>query len=215
MRTLATAGASTIVLWPDQVLAYALAVVVVLLAVQPFPYSSRIISFCLALGWVWMGISYHVLNFAYASSAAYWLGVLLVAQGLVFFGYGVLFPRLVFEFRLNKTALVGVLFVVYVLVFYPLLGYLFANAYPQGRIFGLPALPTIVFTFGILLWTIRPVPWGVVVIPTLWSLIGFGVYALSAPVALASLTAAFVGSVVIVLNNGIRWNYWTPWRSGE
>ena len=53
---------------------------------------------------------------------------------------------------------------------------MFANdlghVYPQTPTFGLPC-PTVIFTFGILLFSITRVRWYVMFIPFLWSLIGF------------------------------------------
>jgi hypothetical protein len=55
---------------------------------------------------------------------------------------------------------------------YPLLGYLQGHIYPAAPTFGLPC-PTTIFTFGILLWTDKKLPVITLVIPFLWSLIGF------------------------------------------
>jgi hypothetical protein len=58
------------------------------------------------------------------------------------------------------------------LLIYPVLGYFLGHVYPHSPTFGLPC-PTTIFTFGLLLWADNKVPKYLLVIPLLWSLIGF------------------------------------------
>jgi hypothetical protein len=46
------------------------------------------------------------------------------------------------------------------------------RGYPAGPTFGLPC-PTTIFTFGIFLYVIHGVRWYMIIIPLLWSIIGF------------------------------------------
>ena len=62
--------------------------------------------------------------------------------------------------------------IAYSLVLYPLLGYSIGHIFPRSQTFGVPC-PTTIFTFAMLLWQREPVPFYVVAIPLLWSLIGF------------------------------------------
>jgi hypothetical protein len=55
---------------------------------------------------------------------------------------------------------------------YPTLGYFLGHIYPKSPTFGLPC-PTTIFTFGLLLWTDVKLPKTILIIPFLWSLVGF------------------------------------------
>jgi len=52
------------------------------------------------------------------------------------------------------------------------LGYNLGHVYPYSPTFGLPC-PTTIFTFGILLFTNEKMPVHLLIIPLLWSVIGF------------------------------------------
>jgi hypothetical protein len=133
---------------------------------------SRVIAGILAFLWLWTGLAYHIAFFADINPAAKLFGVFNVLQGMVFLTYGVVRARLTFGFRPDARGIVGALLIFYALVIYPVLGYWFDHVYPKSPTFGLPC-PTTIFTFGILLWTVGKVPRAILVIPFLWSLIGF------------------------------------------
>ena len=69
--------------------------------------------------------------------------------------------------------MVGWAFVVYAMVVYPIIGALSGHGYPNSPAFGLVPCPTTIFTFGLLLWSDRKVPKYLLVLPFVWSLIGF------------------------------------------
>ena len=66
----------------------------------------------------------------------------------------------------------GIILVVFALVVYPLLGYASGHRYPFSPTFGLPC-PTTIFTFGMLLMANKKFPVAILIIPFLWSIIGF------------------------------------------
>jgi hypothetical protein len=61
--------------------------------------------------------------------------------------------------------------ILYALILYPIVGSLLGHVYPSSPTFGLPC-PTTIFTFGMLLWVRKP-PLIVLIIPVLWSIVGF------------------------------------------
>jgi hypothetical protein len=61
--------------------------------------------------------------------------------------------------------------VAYALVVYPLIGYAAGQRYPATPTFGLPC-PTVIFTFGVLLWATPRIPLRLLVIPALWAMLG-------------------------------------------
>jgi len=97
---------------------------------------------------------------------------LFVAQGVYFGMAGVLQGRLSFGFRRNLRQGVGLLFVLYATLAYPMIGRFAGHAYDELPMFGVTPCPVTIFTFGLLLLAIRPLPGLALVIPLLWSLIG-------------------------------------------
>lgn len=156
--------------WPMQMVLILAGVIAPYLAVRK--QSGRPISVILAFLWLWMGVVYHILNFAGINKAAYVFGVLFIFQAGVFLYYGVFKNSLSFGYRADGYGVTGLVLLIYALVIYPALGYMLGHVYPQSPTFGLPC-PTTIFTFGILLWTDKRVPLMVLVIPFLWSIIGF------------------------------------------
>ena len=158
--------------WPTQVFMVLLAAVAIFLAVKKTAYSNKIISLVLTFFWLWMGIAYHITFFAAINKAAYIFGVLYILQGLIFLYAGVIRSRLSFEFASNFYGVMGTLFIIYALAIYPTIGHAYGHVYPKNPTFVLPC-PTTIFTFGILIWAQKPFPKYVLVIPLLWSIIGF------------------------------------------
>ena len=141
-------------IYPLQWLLLILAVLAVILAVKPRPFSSRLIAGYLALLWLWMGVAYHFFFFTHINKAAYIFGLLCVIQALIFLFTGVVRDGLEFRARLGISSLVGGILIIYGLIIYPALGYLFGHVYPQSPTFGAPC-PTTIYTLGLLIWTGR------------------------------------------------------------
>ena len=159
-------------IWPVQAGAYLLGLGGLAVAVWPVQGSDRIVSSILGAFWLWMGAAYHLTFFRPINPAALGFGIAFLAQGLLFLAVGVVRRRLVFAFRADVYGWTGALFVGYALAIYPALGGLLGHGYPQAPMFGVAPCPTTIFTFAVLLWTVRPVPLWLLVIPGLWSLIG-------------------------------------------
>lgn len=158
--------------FPMQIVLLAAALLAILLIVKTSSKSSKIVAAILSFLWLWMGIVYHWLFFSRINRAALIFGAVFILQSAIFFYAGVIQDSLAFRFHLDASGIAGVLLVLYALVMYPLLGLLFHHTYPYTPTFGLPC-PTVIFTFGMLLWTDKKVSLYVLVIPSLWSLIGF------------------------------------------
>jgi hypothetical protein len=158
--------------YPMQILLNLLAIATVVLAIRQRKFSNRIITVILAFFWLWMGIVYHFLFFSRINKAAYFFGALSVAQAIILLLDGVRRNRLSFRARWNSSGFTGALLIAYAVFFYPLLGYFSEHEFPSSPIFGVPC-PTTIFTFGVLLWTDKRVPLRLLIIPLLWSFIGF------------------------------------------
>jgi hypothetical protein len=70
-------------IWPAQIVATLLDLIVVALAVRPRAGSDRFIGFVLATAWLWTGAIYHVEHFARINFIAPLFGFLFVAQAVL------------------------------------------------------------------------------------------------------------------------------------
>lgn len=187
--------------WPAQVLLIVLALAATYFSIFNKSYSNKIIVSILAFLWLWMGVVYHLIFFSSINKAAIIFGALFIIHGLLLFYFGIIKDKLKFQFSLNKYGITGIVLTTFALVVYPLLGYWLAHVYPLSPTFGLPC-PTTIFTFGILLFSSSRIPFIVIIIPAIWSIIGF-----SAAVSLGMkedtglLIAGFVGTIMIIYRN--------------
>ena len=158
--------------FPMQIVFYLLALLAVYYTTRKKTVSDRLVTAILGFFWLWMGLAYHLLYFTSINKAAYLFGGVFILQGLLFLYVGIIGKQLSFSYPGKTRGIVGALLITYALIIYPVVGSLQGHAYPAGPTFGLPC-PTTIFTFGLLLWADRPVPKFILIIPLLWSLIGF------------------------------------------
>jgi len=160
-------------IWPAQAVAFILVILLLFMAFKSRESGSSTVNLILALYWFWMGAVYHIGFFSEINPAAYLFGALFILQGFGFITLIWLKYDLIYTFRKDVYGLIGGLLMLYALAIYPLLGYLFGHGYPRAPMFGVAPCPTTIFTFGILLWTRGRVPYWLLIIPGLWSVIGF------------------------------------------
>ena len=158
--------------WPMQIVCNLLALLVIILPIRKNQKADNFISLILAFFWIWMGIMYHYAFFTTINKAAYVFAGIFVLQGILFFYIHFFKQGLSFRFSNDLYGLTGSLFMVYALIIYPVLGYFSGHIYPSSPTFGLPC-PTTIFTFGILLWSGKKLPVVLLLIPLIWSVIGF------------------------------------------
>jgi uncharacterized protein DUF6064 len=159
-------------IWPAQVIAYLLGGIAVVALFGKSERSDRIVAAVLATMWAWTGFAYHLAFFTTINKAAYVFGALFAIQAFALANVGVFHHRIFFGLRPSPTAWVGIFFVVYAAMLYPLVGMVAGHLYPELPMFGVTPCPVTIFTFGMLLLTQYPPPALLLVIPGLWSLIG-------------------------------------------
>jgi Family of unknown function (DUF6064) len=95
-------------------------------------------------------------------------------QGAMLLWFGAIRRELTFKAGLDLYGSVALALVAYAAVLYPMFSYLDGHFFPASPAFGLGTVPcpTTIFTFGLLLWTSGRVPKAVLVVPTLWALMG-------------------------------------------
>ena len=157
-------------IFPIQIIFYLLASIASFLLLNNT--GSRIIGLILSFFWFWIGIAYHIIYFSKINKAAYLFGSLFILQGIIFFIYGIYSNKLILRNNKNILNKAGIIFILYALIIYPLLGYFLGRHYPYSITIGLPC-PTTIFTFGILLFTEKKIPFAVLIIPLIWSIMGF------------------------------------------
>ncbi len=183
--------------WPAQILLNAFALAAVVLAFVNKVYAGKIISYILAFLWFWMGLIYHISFFSAVNPAAYVFGGGFIAQGAFFHWFGGFKNRIVYRARFDVRGSIGALLIVYALLIYPLLGYWIGHVYPHSPTFGAPC-PTTIFTFGMLLWTEGKTPRYLLIIPALWSLLGFSAaLTLGIQEDIGLLIAGIVGTAIL------------------
>jgi hypothetical protein len=106
------------------------------------------------------------------NKAAYIFAALFIFQGCYLIYAGVYRDQIRFGLRPVIATGVGISFVVYAVIVYPLIGVATGHRYPEMPMFGVTPCPVTIFTFGMLLLTLRPVPSWLFVIHFVWSLIG-------------------------------------------
>jgi hypothetical protein len=159
-------------IWPAQIPLYLLGIAVVIIAAFRLAWSGRLALGSLALYWIWMGALYHLAFFRRINPVAAVFGALFIVQGILF-----VVPAargsVSFGPPQGWRGILGTVFIAYALVVYPLIGALTGHAYPRAPLFGVAPCPTAIFTFGILLWARNRVGIYLLIIPFLWSLVGF------------------------------------------
>ena len=187
--------------FPLQIVFYLIAFISIYLIFKPNGRNGKIISAVLSFFWLWIGIVYHIIFFSTINKVAYFFGTLFIIQGVLFAIYGIVKCNLLFEYRNNIYNYIGVIFILYALIIYPILGHLFGHQYPNSPTFGLPC-PTTIFTFGMLLFVNKKISILILIIPMLWSIIGFGAALnLSIYEDYGLLIAGVLGFVLLLIQN--------------
>lgn len=165
--------AYNIAIWPVQLFAYGMAALMIYLLIKNERSSDLYLNGLLCLFWIWTGIVYHIIFFTRVNPAAPVFGALFILQGIAFLTAAASGVKLRYGFRKDIYSVTGMIFILYSIIIYPLLGYSFGHVYPQSPVFGVAPCPTTIFTFGILLQANAKIPVWLIVIPGVWSLIGF------------------------------------------
>jgi hypothetical protein len=159
-------------IWPIQIVANLLGGIAVAFLFGETRKADMLIAGSLAAMWLWTGVGYHAISFSAINNAAFLFAALFIVQGFYFIYAGVYHHQLRFGVRWSLATGTGAALLVYAAILYPLIGVATGHRYPAMPTFGVTPCPVTIFTFGMLLLTIRPVPRWLLVIPFVWSLIG-------------------------------------------
>jgi hypothetical protein len=188
-------------IFPLQIVFYLIAFSSVYLLFKPIKNNGKIVSAILSFFWLWIGVIYHLMFFTEINKAAYLFGILFIIQGLLFLLNGVIKDNITYEYRNTVFNNFGIIFIAYGLIVYPILGHLLGHRYPYSPTFGLPC-PTAIFTFGVLLFINKKISVLIIIIPLLWSLIGFSAaYNLTIYEDYGLLIAGVLGFIFLTVSN--------------
>ena len=127
--------------------------------------------------------------------------MLFIVEGALLLYFGVMKKQVGFSLTQNRYALIGLFLIVYAMVIYPVIGTYLGHGYPRSPTFGLPC-PTTIFTFGIFLMADKKFPLILLVIPLIWSIIGFfAALSLGISEDYMLLVAGVAGTALIVMKN--------------
>jgi len=156
-------------IWPAQWLAYALGIVLTVVAWRGREGAARTVATALGILWAWTGVAYHWLHFASINPAAYIFGAAFVLQAALLLVVA-LRPFAWRRARGVRRA-AGLAAILYALLVYPLLGLVLGHGWPAMPAFGVAPCPLTLFTLGLLLLAANAPLW-LFAIPLLWSVIG-------------------------------------------
>jgi hypothetical protein len=158
--------------FPFQLIFIIIGIVSVFLIHGKKDITSKLITGFLGFLWLWIGIVYHVVFFTSINKAAYGFGGLFIIQGVLMI-IELFKNRLEFEFKGSVIQYFGYFFIVFGLFIYPIISYFLEGSFEKTISLGLPC-PTTIFTFGFFMLTKARFPKYLLIIPTLWAIIGTG-----------------------------------------
>jgi len=187
--------------FPMQIIFYLSAIIIIYILFKEIKGRNKIINGILSFYWIWIGIVYNFIFFTTINKAAYIFGSLFILQGLLFLYFGTFKNSISYNFNKIVINYLGAVFILYALILYPILGNLLGHQYPYSPTFGLPC-PTIIFTFGVLLFVNKKIGILLLIIPLLWSLIGFNAaVSLSIYEDFGLLIAGVIGFITLLISN--------------
>ncbi len=162
--------------WPMPIVMYVLAIVAFVFSLQKKQGINAVVLYILSFFWLWNGIVFSLLYFSRFSPMFYLTALLFIFQALVLFlnGSGLaLKPRISFRLRNSLITWVGMIFIIYALIIYPIIGWATGHSYPEGPIFGIAPCPSAIFTVGMLLLVEKKIPKLLLIVPVVWGVAGF------------------------------------------
>jgi hypothetical protein len=171
-RHLAAIAACNQAWLPWQWLALALAGLAIWLAWSGRTRADRVAALLLGAFWLAGGLGFLWRFLGEINPMARVFGGLCALQGVAFLVWG-LWPGAGPGFwpRRDGQGVMGAAILVYGLILLPLLDLWQGLAWPRLPLVGIFPTPTAFLTFGLLLWTRRPVPLGLLLVPIAWALL--------------------------------------------
>jgi hypothetical protein len=157
-------------IWPMQIAALALGVLLLLLLLLlcPTRWRGSCVAALLAGCWLWIAWSYHLQHYATINWAAEYLAYGFAVEAMLLSFTGGIRDRLRFRAPSDPAGVCGFGMTAFAVVIFPLIGpLLLGRPWTQVEIFGVAPDPTAVATLGVLMAAERA-HWHLLVLPLLW-----------------------------------------------
>jgi hypothetical protein len=168
-------------IWPGQIAAIALGIVILALLLAPGRAGGRVIAVLLAAAWLWVAWAYLWTRYATINWAAPWFAGAFAVEALSLLLVGAVGGGLSFAATADRVRRAGVGIFLFALAVQPLIGPLLGRPWRQIEVFGIAPDPTVIATLGILTAT-AGTRWELTVIPLVWCAInGATLWTMEAP----------------------------------
>lgn len=187
-----------IAVFPIQIVIEILGIICLYFLFSGKKVSSKYSGGFLAFLWLWSGIAYHLLFFTGINKAAYLFGFVFILQGIMFLINTLSREALEFKLQRNLAGYTAFFFIVYALLIYPVISFFVEGSLGKTIVLGLPC-PSTILTFGFLMLVVNRLPKYLMIIPSLWAIVGLsaainlGVYQ-----DLMIIASAVVASVIVI-----------------
>lgn len=160
-----------LLLFPFQLIILILGIGCIYFLHSRFLVKDKLIGIYISVLWIWIGIAYHFAFFTVINKAAFLFGGVFVIQGLLTLFYTFRKDKLNFSFSLKPKNYLGYFFILYGLIFYPIISFFVEGSIEKTISIGLPC-PSTIFTFGFFILASNKFPKCLLIIPSLWAIVG-------------------------------------------
>ena len=189
-------------IFPMQIVVYLFTLLFLASTFRNFRYARQINVVFIAFIWGWNGIVQQVIFFSQYNVQYYFWGIVFFLQAILFLWYDGFRNKLIFEFKKNTYSYLGLLFISYALVIYPVIGAMVGHPYPRGPIFGVAPCPTVIFTFGSVLLVHKRIHAYVLFFPLLWAIMSlYPVFQLGVWADLGETIIGIVTFILVLIRN--------------
>ena len=157
-------------IWPAQITAYLLNLLLLGLLLWPRPGSDRGVASILALGWAWTGFVYLGSHLSALNWGATPFGIVFGVQAFLLFWSGTIHDRLRFRGDRSAASWLGLALIVFALFVYPAVPLINGQDAAAVQYAGLGPVPTVILTMGVLLLAADRTPVHLFLIPVVWSI---------------------------------------------
>ena len=154
-------------IWPAQILALLLGIVVLVLVQRATASSGRWIAMILAACWLWIAFAFHVARYARLNTAAPYFGWMFGIEAALLLALG----RLSFQGPRDTQSRAGLAIFLFALLVMPLEAPLFGRGWRAAEVFGVAPDPTAVGTLGLLLLSRAKRRWPLMILPAAWCVV--------------------------------------------
>jgi hypothetical protein len=159
--------------WPMAWILFFIGIGMLAVLLSRWHFKRPVILGALSFIWLWCGtIFLGYFCSGYISHTTFVPDILLFSlQGLLFLIAAVRSKAIDFDFSGIAYEIVGIVWICFSLIGWPLIGNISGHFYTSFPVFGEPC-PITIFTFGVLLCSKTRVPWYFMLLPFIWSLTG-------------------------------------------